>query len=98
MKHITLAELEQWRAEKRDFQLIDVRTEEEHLSKNIGGILIELEDIIVEKNQIETDKPVIIYCKRGIRSQIAIQKLERKFDYQNLYNLQNGIQPLLNSF
>lgn len=91
MKHITFEELEHWRAESRDFQLIDVRTEEEHFSKNIGGTLIELEDIIVEKNQIETSKPVVIYCKRGIRSQIAIQKLERKFGWTNLYNLKEGI-------
>lgn len=70
--------------------LIDVREEEEHEQFNIGGIHIPLGEIIQKAGQIPTNATVIIYCKRGIRSAIAIQKLEAKFGYRNLVNLQGG--------
>jgi rhodanese-related sulfurtransferase len=40
---------------------------------------------------IPIDKPVIVYCKKGVRSQIAIQRLEDKFGFNNLINLKGGI-------
>jgi rhodanese-related sulfurtransferase len=50
----------------------------------------------VEK--IPTDKPVIVYCKRGIRSQIAIQRLQEKFGFTNLINLRGGMDAWEKSF
>lgn len=91
MKQLSIKELSVWKSEERDFQLIDVREIEENKAFNIGGELIPLDEIIQKKDRINQDKPVVFYCKRGIRSQIAIQKLERKFGWSNLYNLTNGI-------
>ena len=71
--------------------LIDVREADEHNAFNIGGILIPLSEIIQKANQIPTNKPVIMYCRKGIRSQIAIQRLEMKFGYTNLLNLTGGM-------
>jgi adenylyltransferase/sulfurtransferase len=42
--------------------------------------------------EIPRDQPVIIYCRKGIRSQIAIQRLEEKFAFTNLFNLQGGLE------
>lgn len=95
VKQITLRDLKKWKAQLTDFELIDVREEEEHEFFNIGGKHIPLEDVMRESDNIRTDIPVIVYCKRGIRSQIAIQKLERKFGFDNLYNLQEGIISLM---
>lgn len=95
MKQITLQELENWKAQNIDFDLIDVREDIEHEYFNIGGQLIPLSDVIRSSNQFSTEKPVIIYCKRGIRSQIAIQKLEQRFGFDNLYNLDGGIYELM---
>ncbi|MGB0863196.1 MAG: rhodanese-like domain-containing protein [Saprospiraceae bacterium] len=95
MKQITLKNLEKWKSQSTEFELVDVREEEEHEFFNIGGQHIPLEDVIREVDDIRRDIPVIIYCKRGIRSQIAIQKLERKFNFDNLYNLQGGIISLI---
>ena len=72
-------------------QLIDVREPFEHDEFNIGGQLIPLADIIQHISLIAIDKPVIIYCEKGIRSQIAIQRLQQKFNFTNLYNLSGGI-------
>jgi len=41
--------------------------------------------------EIPKDKPVILYCKKGIRSIIAIQRLSERSGYQNLINLKGGL-------
>lgn len=92
MKSITSAELQQWIADKQDFQLIDVREPEEHDAFNIGGTLIPLGEVTAHFSEIQKDKPVIFYCRKGIRSQFAIQKLQDKFPFDNLFNLIGGTE------
>ena len=75
-----------------DLILIDVREPFEHEIFNIGGLLIPLNTIFENLHQIDRDKPVILYCQKGIRSQIAIQRLEQKFNYTNLVNLSGGME------
>lgn len=71
--------------------LIDVREDHEHEDFNIGGINIPLGEIMQHVSEIPRNEPVILYCKRGIRSAIAIQRLQEKFGFVNLVNLQGGI-------
>ena len=52
------------------------------------AILFNLKRLI---DQIEKEIPVILYCQKGIRSHIAIQRLENKFPFENLYNLIGGM-------
>ena len=92
MKSITSKELQQLISDKKDFQLIDVREPDEHDEFNIGGELMPLGEISLHLEKIEKDKPVIIYCRKGIRSQFAIQKLQDKFPFNNLYNLIGGTE------
>ena len=94
MQNITYTELEIWQANHRLFQLIDVREPEEHAAFNIGGTLIPLEDILRKTAELNLSQPIVFYCKRGIRSQIAIQKLQRKLPNGDFYNLKNGILHL----
>lgn len=72
-------------------QLIDVREPFEHDQFNIGGELIPLSNILQNISLIATDKPVVLYCEKGIRSQIAIQRLLQKNNFTNLYNLSGGL-------
>lgn len=95
MQNISLNGIDQWRANNIDFQLIDVREPIENEQFNIGGVLIPLGEIIQQKNKINPDKKVVFYCKRGIRSQIAIQRLQRHFPDADFYNLQGGIIQLI---
>lgn len=97
IRQITLKELEEWKKAGKDFQLIDVRELEEHEAFNIGGTLIPLGEILRKVDQLDTSRPIIFYCKRGIRSQIAIQRLQPLLNYSELYNLFGGILPLLKS-
>ena len=92
MKSITAKELQQLMNEKKDFQLVDVREPDENAAFNIGGELIPLGEVASHLDKIEKDKPVIFYCRKGIRSQFAIQKLHEKFPFTNLYNLIGGVE------
>ena len=95
MQNISLNDIDQWRADKIDFQLVDVRETIENEQFNIGGVLIPLGEIIQKKEKIKPEKPVVFYCRRGIRSQIAIQRLQRYFPDADFYNVQGGIIQLM---
>jgi rhodanese-related sulfurtransferase len=92
MNQISPAGLKEKIDSRQSFQLIDVREPFEHNIYNIGGLLIPLDEIIDQKDSIEKDIPVIFYCKMGIRSQIAIQRLQQKYGFTNLFNLQGGME------
>ena len=91
VKEITVKELETWQAGEKDFQLIDVREGYEYEIANLGGELIPLAEVEKEVNKIASDKDVVVHCRSGKRSADAIQVLEQKYGFKNLYNLKGGI-------
>ena len=91
MQSIDVLELQQLIESGNDIQLIDVRESFEHDHYHIGGTLIPLGSLMESIHQISHDKPVIFYCQKGIRSQIAIQRLQQKFNHTNLLNLTGGM-------
>ncbi len=95
MKQITYEELQSWHTANQPFQLIDVREVNEHQHFNIGGELMPLSSLFQHIDRIDTSIPIIVYCKRGIRSQIAIQRLSSRLQAADFYNLQGGILHLL---
>ena len=90
MREITPIDLHT-QMQQQEVYLLDVRESLEHEDFNIGGELIPLGDLISRVASIPKDKPVVVYCKKGIRSQIAIQRLEEKFGFTNLINLKGGM-------
>lgn len=92
MNSITAIALKQKIDNAEDFQLIDVREPYEHEEFNISGELIPLNEITQQLDKIATNKPVILYCRKGIRSQVAIQRLLQKFPFTNLINLIGGTE------
>ena len=91
MKQISCRELKALLTEYPDLSLVDVREPYEHDAFNIGGDLIPSGEILHRHDIIPRDKPVILYCRKGIRSAIAIQRLESKFGFTNLINLAGGV-------
>lgn len=92
MKHILPAELQaKLKAASPPF-LVDVREQDEHDVYNIGGLLLPLPCIMKQHAQIPKESEVIVYCKMGIRSQIAIQRLEERYGFTNLVNLRGGME------
>jgi rhodanese-related sulfurtransferase len=43
------------------------------------------------RNELSKEKPVVVYCEKGIRSGIVIQRLE-SLGFQNLINLSGGMK------
>lgn len=78
--------------------LIDVREPDEHDAYNIGGLLLPLGGIIHHTDQIPVNKTVVVYCRKGIRSMIAIQRLEEKNGFTNLVNLSGGMEAWQKEF
>ena len=98
MLSISANELQKKLHDKEDMQLIDVREAWEHQSFNIGGTLISLNTLFENIELVARDKPVIIYCQKGIRSQLAIQRLQQKYNYTNLINLSGGMDAWKKEF
>jgi adenylyltransferase/sulfurtransferase len=94
IQHITVEQLQQRMAGGEDLLLLDVREDFERELFNIGGMHIPLAEVLNKAAEIPTNKPVIVYCRKGIRSQIAIQKLQERFGYDNLVNLQGGVEGI----
>ncbi|WP_134089690.1 rhodanese-like domain-containing protein [Olivibacter sp. XZL3] len=97
MKEITVEELKQKIDQNEDFQLIDVREEFEYETSNLNGKNIPLAQVLLEKDKISRDKPVIVHCRSGKRSAQAILMLEKE-GYTNLANLEGGILAWRDAF
>src|SRR5690349_8880034 len=91
MRSVNAIELKRMIQEHTDLVLIDVREPWEHEHFNIGGLLIPLGSILEKIELVDKNKPVVFYCQKGIRSQIAIQRLSQKYNYTNLINLSGGM-------
>lgn len=98
MLHISANELQQKLQDKEDVVLVDVREPWEHDAFNIGGTLISLGTLFENLAMLDKEKTVVMYCQKGIRSQVAIQRLEEKYNYTNLINLSGGVEAWKKEF
>ena len=92
VKELSLAEAEQHFG--KGFLLVDVREPHEHEAKNIGGLLLPPGEILKRHKEIPDNEPVVLYCKTGFRSSVAIRRLQQTYGYGNLYNLKGGLASL----
>ncbi|MEO6639491.1 MAG: HesA/MoeB/ThiF family protein [Ginsengibacter sp.] len=74
------------------YELIDVRSLEEHQSHNIGGRNIPISEIEKQSSLIILEKPVVLYCASGKRSGEAGKLLKRKFPDAEIFSLEGGLQ------
>jgi len=91
MNQVTAQELKNWIENKKDFLLVDIREGWERELFNIGGLHIPMGDLLSKQSDIPTDTDVVLYCEKGIRSVIAIQRMEG-LGFHNLYNLRGGMK------
>ena len=88
---MTAEELRQWRAARKPHVLVDVREESEHAVNRIdGSILIPLGQLPRRLGEIPKGQPVVVHCKMGGRSAIAVGML--KLAGYDAHNLKGGIQ------
>lgn len=91
MKTIKVAELKQMMDNKEDFQLVDVREQNEFDYVNMNAQLIPLSELPQHIEKFSRGKKVIVHCKSGARSANVIAFLQEHHGYDNLYNLTGGI-------
>ena len=72
--------------------LLDVRQVPEHELGNIGGTLIQLDQLPARLDEIDIDKdaPLVVYCRSGARSGRAVQFLIQN-GYTGAVNLKGGM-------
>ncbi len=90
MREVTVQDLKEMKDSGQDFQLVDVREDFEYEMSNLNGLNIPLGGILIETEKISKDKPVVIMCRSGKRSAVALHQLEAQ-GFTNLSNLQGGI-------
>lgn len=95
IKEITAEEFQEWQEDGTDMQIIDVREPSEFELVNIGGSLIPLSQIPDRYDKIDRHRKVVFICKSGVRSLRAIEILEEKYGFNNLYNLKGGLINLI---
>jgi len=91
VKTVDVTELKSWIIEDNDFQLIDVREMSEYEFCNINGELIPLGLLENNVSKIKKDRKVVFQCRSGKRSADAVKILQKKYGFDNLYNLEGGI-------
>ncbi len=91
VKELSVYELKVMMDRQEDFQLIDVREEFEVEIASIGGELIPMKQVPQQLDKIAKDKKVVVYCRSGRRSAIAIDHIQQVTGHNNLFNLAGGI-------
>lgn len=91
INELSVQELKKLLDQGEDLVLIDVREKNERELVHIGGWFIPLREILLRAHEIPRNKKVVIYCRSGQRSALAINRLQEQFGFSNLYNLKGGI-------
>ena len=84
--------LEEFESNSELYNLLDVREDWEREQHHIGGQHIPLGKLPELYTELKSDKPLVVYCKSGMRSQRAIEFLQDQNVNITLINLKNGLQ------
>lgn len=73
------------------YNLLDVREDYERAQHHIGGQHIPLGDLKHRLDEVSQDKDLVVYCKAGMRSKMAIEIIKDSGFKMQLLNLKGGI-------
>jgi adenylyltransferase/sulfurtransferase len=92
VKSLTVHELHDKLEAGEAVALLDVREPHEYeVCRLEGATLVPLRHVAARAAAIPRDRPVVVYCHFGGRSEGAVRQLQAEFGFTNLYNLQGGI-------
>lgn len=92
MTNIQPNELIGWIENATDFHVLDVRESHEMPKLDYPGLtFLPLGQIPTRTSEIPTDKPLVVVCQHGIRSQRAIEFLQQNNYPNKLINLEGGM-------
>ena len=90
VKEMSVHELHRRRRAQEDLQLVDVREPYEYEIANLGGTLLPLGQMDQWMDRVAADRPVVVHCRSGGRSERAVRRLTER-GFNNVYNLRGGI-------
>ncbi len=73
--------------------LIDVQTRRDYEKAHLPGSInlpLEIFDTQIERVVEDKEKPIFVYCQKGVRSLVAVDILMQK-GYRKIYHLKDGI-------
>lgn len=83
--------MQQWQQQRRDFVLLDIREDDEVARAALAGhVHIRMNMIPLCHNDLPDDKPIVVYCHHGIRSQQVARYLQ-EVGFEDVYHLAGGI-------
>ena len=92
-RNVSVNEFQQLIEEKNNAILLDVRTPNEvaqGIIENANKIDFYDENFKAKLDELDKSKPVLVYCRSGRRSAIAMSTM-RELGFKEVYNLQSGI-------
>ena len=84
----------EYKSMEGEMDLLDVRTEQERSIYNIGGLHIPLSELERRKEELKSEKPTLVYCASGKRSEAATALLKNSFPGRTFYSLKGGLESL----
>lgn len=88
---VTPATVQQWLAQGQPVCVVDVREVEEYQQAHVAGsVLIPLGTLAQRLHELPTDRPLVVMCRSGNRSQVAARLL-RNAGRRDVQNLTGGI-------
>ena len=100
MENISVEQLKIRMDSGENFNLLDVREDDERADFNIGGTHFRLrliQEMAIEDIEDLKNEEVICYCRRGNRSQMACLMLEH-LGFTNTVNVTGGIEDWIAKF
>lgn len=76
----------------KKYQIIDVRSRQEHESFNLGGTNIPLDDCMNGELKLDPSKVAVFYCKTDVRSTQAAKKGIRDNPDSKIFVLSGGVE------
>lgn len=93
---IDAATFKNWQQQKKQMQLIDVRTVEEFTNQCLPKAKnIPLTELYTRQSEINFKLPVITICQTGVRSNSAALLLKTEDDQRQVFSLLGGLQSIL---
>jgi monothiol glutaredoxin len=90
VKPLSVSELEGWIAQKKPFELFDVRGDDERKLAKIDRATALDADGEKKLFALAKDTTIVFHCHHGMRSRNAAERVLRE-GYTNVYNLEGGI-------
>ncbi|MDD9945277.1 MAG: rhodanese-like domain-containing protein [Myxococcales bacterium] len=90
VKQLSVQELAQMRERGEAFELIDVRTEQEHGTASIEGARLLDDAGRGELLRLDKDTPLVFLCHHGQRSQAAAETFLQQ-GFTRVFNVRGGI-------